>query len=338
MVMNAHRTSTNAPGRSLRCALRARVRAAFSVLGTALAMGLAMTLAMGLAPQAAATVVIDNLRDMDLGTWSPGSGNAAASQDFCVQSDFFFGFFIVDWAARLDDLSGASTTTQFRIANGAGSDALTVNVRLVDLRTSVSQMLMPGVQTPATQTGDTARCPRGLNGRIEVSIDAAELAAARAGRFEGTFEFRATRSGSDSDTFRIRVDVPDLVRVSGLDDIALGLYPGAGDLVGADALCVYRNDPSSRYEIEAGGQGAGRAFELRQGAAVLPFEVDYDDGSGFARLEAGRALRASGADTRSPSCGGLGTGNVRVRVREADLATADAGSYAGTLTLTVAPI
>lgn len=340
MVMNAHRTSTNAPGRSVRCALRARVRAAFSVLGTALAMGLSMTLAMGLAPQAAATVVIDNLRNMDLGTWSPGSGNAVASQDFCVQSDFTFFIFDIplDWAARLDDRSGASTGMQFRIANRSGTDTLAVNVRLVDLRTGVSQMLMPGVQTPATQTGDTARCPRGLNGRLEVSIDAAELAAARAGRFEGTFEFRATRSGSDSDTFRIRVDVPDLVRVSGLDDIALGRYPGAGDLVGADALCVYRNDPSSRYEIEAGGQGAGQAFELRQGAAVLPFEVDYDDGSGFARLEAGRALRASGADTRSPSCGGLGTGNVRVRVREADLATADAGSYAGTLTLTVAPI
>lgn len=320
--MNASSTPINARHRSLRCGLRALLWVAF----------------MGLATQASAAVVIDNLRNMDLGTWSPGGGNVAASQEFCVQSDFFFGIFIIDWAARLDDLSGASTSGQFRIANGSGTDSLVVNVTLVDLRTGVPQTLAPGVQTPVNQTGDSARCPRGLNARIEVRIDAAELAAARAGRFEGNFEFRATRSGSDSDTFRIRVDVPDLVRVSGLDDIALGQFPGAGDMVGTDSVCVYRNDPSSRYEIEAGGDGTGRAFELRQGAAVLPFEVDYDDGSGFAALEAGRTLGASGADTSSPVCGGLGTGSVRVRVREADLMTADAGGYAGTLTLTVAPI
>jgi hypothetical protein len=136
----------------------------------------------------------------------------------------------------------------------------------------------------------------------------------------------------------VRIEGPDLVRVSDLDDIDLGIFPGTGDLVGEDRICVYRNDPSTRYEVEAYGQGAASAFVLEQGTGSLPFEVEYDDGGGYAPVSAGRSMRASGADTASTACGGMDNAGVRVRVRESDLLTADAGSYAGTLTLTVAPI
>jgi hypothetical protein len=289
--------------------------------------------------QVQAAVRIDNLRTMDLGTWSPGLGNAVATQDFCVQSDFL-GFLPLDWAARVDDLGGASTATEYRIEPNGGGNPLTLTIRLIDLRTGAGETLVPGVLSAMDKTGDTRDCPRGLNGRLEVRVDAADLASAPAGRFDGRFELFATGVGFGSDTsrFRVRIEVPDLVRVSDLDDIDLGIFPGTGDLVGEDRICVYRNDPSTRYEVEAYGQGAASAFVLEQGTGSLPFEVEYDDGGGYAPVSAGRSMRASGADTASTACGGMDNAGVRVRVRESDLLTADAGSYAGTLTLTVAPI
>lgn len=286
---------------------------------------------------AAAQVKLDKLRDFKFGTWSTGAGDLVASQDFCVQSDFF-GVFPLDWAARLDDLSGASSASEFRIGNRAGSDSVAIEVRLIDLRTGVEDYLLPGAQTDFDHSGDTSKCPRGLNGRLEVRIAATALAAAEAGRFEGDFQFVATRFGTDADRFRIRVDVPDLVQVSDLDDIALGSYGGMGDMVGSDQVCVYRNDPSARYDVEASGQGPGQAFVVEQPGASLPFQVDYDDGSGYQTLRAGKSVRARGADSASPSCGGAGNANIRVTVRQADLASARLGDYAGTLTLTVAPI
>mgnify|MGYP005840517281 CR=1 FL=1 len=321
--MNSHRLHSVRRSRGIRRGLRA----------------CAWLLLMMAGIQVQAAVRIDNLRTMDLGTWSPGLGNAVATQDFCVQSDFF-GFLPLDWAARVDDLDGASTASEYRIRPNGGGDPLPMTVRLIDLRTGAGETLVPGVLSAMDKTGDTRDCPRGLNGRLEVRVDAADLASAPAGRFDGRFELFATGVGFGSDTsgFRVRIEVPDLVRVSDLDDIDLGTYAGAGDLVGEDRICVYRNDPSTRYEVEAQGQGAGSAFVLGQGTASLPFEVEYDDGGGYAPVSAGRAMRASGADSDSTACSGMDNAGVRVRVRESDLLTADAGSYAGTLTLTVAPI
>ncbi|HSG89842.1 MAG TPA: hypothetical protein VLA56_11570 [Pseudomonadales bacterium] len=291
-----------------------------------------------LAQPAAAAVNLDKLRDFDFGTWSPGSGDAVASQDFCVETDRG-GVAPPDWAAQLEDPSGTSSTTQYRLANRSGTASVLISVRFVDLRTGIAELLQPGTQTAFDKTGGTRNCPRGLNGRLEVRIDAASLTAAEAGRLEGDFRFSAASIGADSDSFRIRIDVPDLMQISDLDDIPLGEFPGTGDMVGFDDVCVYRNDASRRYELEAFGQGTRRAFELVEaGGASLPFEVDYDDGSGYAALRAGRALRAGGADPSSVDCSGARNGSIRVTVREADLMAAQLGAYAGTLTLTVAPI
>lgn len=290
-----------------------------------------------------ASLVIENIPDIDLGTWTPGMGPVSMTQDFCVESDFF-SFIAVDWAARLTDLSGASTAGQFRLGNASGAGAVGFTARLVDLVANVSEELQPGVLTRMDQTGARRNCPNGINARLEFTIEAGDLEGAGAGSYEGDFEFYAfgrfnfPRPQDGSDTFRLRIRIPELVQVSDLDDIALGAYGGLGDLSGTDSVCVYRNDAAAAYEVRADGQGAGNAFVLEQGASSLPFQVEFDDGTGYTPLMAGLARAAGGADSVSTSCGGAANAAVRVTVREADLAAADGGAYAGTLTLTVAPL
>ena len=291
-----------------------------------------------LAGTAAANVNIQNIPNIDLGTWTPGMGPATVQEDFCVQSDIF-GFFPLQWRAGLADLSGASTATQFRLASTGSSDLVTFTATLVDLRSGISEQLQDRVLTGFDKTGDFANCPNGLNARLEFTFDAPGLEGAGAGLYEGEFLFYAERFGNDTDRFRLRIRIPELVQISDLDDIPLGLYGGSGDMTGTDSVCVYRNDAAGAYEVQAFGQGASSAFVLEQATDSVPFEVEYDDGNGFASLSAGGApVSAGNADTNSTACGGFGNATVRVTVRGAALANADAGAYSGTLTLSVAPI
>lgn len=170
--------------------------------------------------QAQAAVRIGDLPTVDLGTWSPERGNVVASRDFCVQSDFL-GLIPLDWAARVDDPDAAGRSAGYRISGPGGSDPLSLTIRLIDLRTGAGETLVPGMLSAMDKTGDTRDCPRGRNGRLEVRVDAADLASAPAGRFEGRFELFATGIGFGSDTrgFRVRLEVPDRVPVRGPDPV-----------------------------------------------------------------------------------------------------------------------
>lgn len=297
-----------------------------------------------------AAVAVTPVADYDFGTWSPGSGTQTASRDFCAVS--VVGNRLTannpnqlrPWGATLQDDSGASSANVFRIEHVAGGSFIELEVRLRDLRSGAEESLAPGVGTATDKTGDELHCPGGgPNGRLSVRVLGSGLAAVRAGSYEGQFtlEINGGSNGRDTDatTFAIRIDVPDLVRISNLNDIALGFYPGSGEMVGSDALCVYRNDPAGAYTVEASGQGSGNAFVLAQNGVELPFAVDYSDGNGWRALSAGGApLAAGNAHSGSIDCGGGSNASVRVRITESVLANAEPGSYAGRLTLTVAPI
>ncbi|TVS17015.1 MAG: hypothetical protein EA417_08455 [Gammaproteobacteria bacterium] len=305
----------------------------------------------GLIPALAqAAVAVTPLADFDLGNWAPGAGNMTASRDLCAVS-VVGGRLTANndnqlrpWGATLHDHNGASSASVFRIEHEGGGSFIDVEVRLRDLRTGAEQALAPSVGTDTDKTGDELGCPRGgPNGRLTVRILGGGLAAARAGTYEGQFtlEINGGSNGSDtaSTSFGIRVNVPDLVRISNLNDIALGFFPGSAEMSGSDTLCVYRNDPAGAYTVEASGQGSGNAFVVAQNGAELPFLVDFSDGNGWRPLAAGGApLAAGNASSASMDCGGATNASVRVRIQEDTLANAEPGSYAGRLTLTVAPI
>lgn len=138
----------------------------------------------------------------------------------------------------------------------------------------------------------------------------------------------------------ISLDIDPLVRVSNLGDIALGNFNGgAGDLTGADSFCVYRNG-AGNYNINMTGSGTANAFTLTDsGANTLPYSVDFVNGSATAMTTGASLTGQTGANTTSDTCGGGANDNVSVNVTvaNADLASAPAGTYSGTLTIVVAP-
>ena len=302
-----------------------------------------------LAGDAEAGVAVTPLADYDFGSWSPGSGTVATSRDFCAVS--VVGNRLTannanqlrPWSATVRDDSGASSASVFRIEHADGDSFVELELRVQDQRSGVEAPLTP-MATATDMTGDELGCPRGgPNGRLTLRVLNSALAAARSGTFEGSFtlEINGGSNGNQTDatSFAVRIDVPDLVRISNLDDIALGFYSGSGAMVGSDAVCVYRNDPGGSYTVEASGQGAGSAFVLAHDGAELGFTVDYSDGNDWRAMTAGGVpLVAQNANSTAPDCGGMTNAGIRVRIEEEALANAEPGTYAGSLTLTVAPL
>ena len=137
----------------------------------------------------------------------------------------------------------------------------------------------------------------------------------------------------------ISLDIDDLVRVNNLDDIDLGTFAGgAGDLTGSDSFCVYRNGLDG-FNITMTGDGAASAFELTDGTNTLPYAVEFVNGSAQAITTGSTLTGQTGAFTANDTCDNGTSNNVAVNITVAngDLATVPAGSYAGTLTMVVAP-
>jgi hypothetical protein len=131
------------------------------------------------------------------------------------------------------------------------------------------------------------------------------------------------------------------VWISGLSDLQLGTWSGFGDVEGAVDHCVLGPE-GGRYAVEGTGIGSGGAFVLQNGPGTLPFQVDYDDGSGWSQLDPGVPLtgqRGAPNQNQFQRClnGQQPPQRVRVRILAQDLSAAVAGSYGGSLTLLITP-
>ncbi len=129
------------------------------------------------------------------------------------------------------------------------------------------------------------------------------------------------------------------VQVSGLTDVAFGTIGAFGtDLVRSQSLCAFSGLLGGRYAVTASGSGAGGAFTLSNGAAALPYEVQWSTAAG---QSAGTSLTANvplSGQTMLLSCPVLQTTNTSLIVilRAANLGVATAGNYSGTLTVILA--
>lgn len=144
------------------------------------------------------------------------------------------------------------------------------------------------------------------------------------------------RGSTSTGSLQISLQIQQEVRLSGLRDLQL-----SSDQHSARAqspACIYVSD-TGQYQLSASGSGAGQAFMLRSADASLPYAVHYDDGRGSQTLVSGNTLRGlRGGDTGSPICENTGeNGTVQVQVPPEALQNATPGTYAGTLTLLIAP-
>ncbi|MBB3691934.1 hypothetical protein [Sphingomonas sp. BK580] len=126
------------------------------------------------------------------------------------------------------------------------------------------------------------------------------------------------------------------VQVSGLSDVAFGTITGFGaDLVRSQSICAFSGLLGGRYTVTAVGSGTGGAFTLSNGAAALPYEVQWSTSAG---QNSGTGLTANvplSGQTMLLSCPVLQVTNTSLIVilRAASLSTATAGNYSGTLTV-----
>jgi len=136
----------------------------------------------------------------------------------------------------------------------------------------------------------------------------------------------------------VTLGVPDMVKITDLDDINLGTFSGA-NMTGADDVCVYHNGAAT-YNVTISGTGAGGAFALKDasGLNTIPFSVTYGDGSSVQVATPSVVLtNRQNASTTSVSCNSGTNATLSVNVLAVDAAASPVGTYNETVTLLVAP-
>lgn len=153
---------------------------------------------------------------------------------------------------------------------------------------------------------------------------------------------QGTLGATSTGSVEISATVPGRVQISGLSDVLFGTVDPAAAASDAQDVCVWSNTSGRVYNITATGSGAGNAFTLTDGTNTLAYGVEWAASSGQTSgtaLTAGTTLGAltSTATTADCSAGPAASASLIVNLTAADLQAAVAASYAGTLTLLVAP-
>ena len=132
----------------------------------------------------------------------------------------------------------------------------------------------------------------------------------------------------------------DKARITGLSDVAFGTVNVGADQTASQNVCAYSDSNTNRYSVTATG-GSG-AFELTSGADALPYEVLWagsPNQTGGTSLVAGSARGGFTSSATHQFCnnGPSTSASLTIVLRAATLGSAQAGSYSGTLLITIAP-
>lgn len=133
-------------------------------------------------------------------------------------------------------------------------------------------------------------------------------------------------------------------QISGLVDVSFGTISSvATNRTVAQTVCVYNS--LQGYTIKATGSGSGGAFTLANGSSTVP-PMAYTVQWAFTGQQTVGTQLTTGVGSRSPaglnvlcSLSGLlsASASLIVTLPAADLGTARAGNYTGTLSLMVSP-
>lgn len=154
---------------------------------------------------------------------------------------------------------------------------------------------------------------------------------------------QGTLGATSTGSINISASVANRARITGLSDVTFANQDPATAAVSAQNVCVWSNTSTRAYTITASGSGTGSAFTLANGAATVPYSVEWNAASGQtsgAALSTGTASGnlVSTATQQMCASGPSSSASLIVRIGAADLSTIPAStSYTGTLTLLVTP-
>jgi hypothetical protein len=135
----------------------------------------------------------------------------------------------------------------------------------------------------------------------------------------------------------ITLNLPDLVRISDLDDISIN-FSGPSD-IGTDDVCVFSN--TGNYSITA--TTVENSYQLTAGPPntdTVTYSVEWATSSGQITgtpLLYNTALTNRSTSGANPACSGGLNATLIIRVSDTDVGTAINDTYSGTLLLSVAP-
>jgi hypothetical protein len=154
---------------------------------------------------------------------------------------------------------------------------------------------------------------------------------------------QGTLGTTSTGSVAIAASVPNRVQISGLADVSFANQDPSVAASNAQNLCVWSNSSTKGYNVTATGSGAANAFTLSNGAATVPYSVEWAGSSGQSSgtaLSAGTALTGLTSTATNPTCsaGPSSSASLVVKISSANLQSMPAAtSYTGTLTLVVAP-
>lgn len=151
--------------------------------------------------------------------------------------------------------------------------------------------------------------------------------------------FGATSTGSVT----INASVPNKIQLTGLTDVSFLNQDPTVAAASTQNVCVWSNTSTKGYFVTATGSGTASAFTIANGAATVPYSVEWAGSSGQASgtaLTASTALHGLTSTATNPTCasGPSSSASLIVRISTANLQTMQAATtYTGTLTLVVSP-
>lgn len=144
-------------------------------------------------------------------------------------------------------------------------------------------------------------------------------------------------------TSEVRAVIPEMIRITGLDDLDMGTYDPAapGDMTANTVFCVYRNSAGGEYTLRLEGDGgldATTDFEIDNGTDELAYTVDFGDDSAAPLTNyavPAAPLTDQVANSLDANCAAGVTAELAVTVDGNDALNANAGIYTGDLIVTV---
>lgn len=192
------------------------------------------------------------------------------------------------------------------------------------------------------------------NVALALALASAALSAPAVAATEGTLS-----STNSTGTMTVTTNIPKLVKISGLSDItfnptAADLATGSGLQNASSRFCVYSNDTADGlYKIKVDGLAGSELnsgelkFGLTGPGGVLDLGVWVSDQANnpytrnaFPGREYANLKTTAGGQTRPTTlnCGGNNNASMAFRLKNSGILAMTAGSYTGTLTLTVSAL
>lgn len=289
-----------------------------------------------------ALISIQNLDDITINGWDGISSNVSGFDDYCVIS---YTGTAVNPTVRSYDVAmrGASDNGGNFFLEHSTSSA-TIPVSFTWHHNNGSSWTMKDYNKIGITTGlvpGSLKCnDPNAKVRIKVMISESALQTAPAGIYRSTYQidgFQTGAGGQHTGFQNFEVTLPELVQISGLDDIFMrGEFNQ--NIVAKESFCIYRNHSGGVAITSTSLNGANaNKFRLRNvNGDFINYKVAYKQQARFKNVKHGQA-KTGFVGSPIKDCGGGTNTELRIRVTAANTAGKPGGSYSDTLTILVEP-